>query len=181
MWSAIRSSRKSSMPTPEKPDRACVIYVRNSTRRHPLRLRALERRALALIAAVGERGASLSLSFVGDAAIRRLNREHRGRDRATDVLSFPLLEPGARRARPRAPALAGPERLLGDIVISLDTAWRQARAYGAPLQAEVERLLIHGLLHLLGYDHEEPSQQARMRREERRLAAVIGLPWPYES
>jgi probable rRNA maturation factor len=164
-----------------------VIYVRNTTRRHRLRLRALERDARALLDAAGEPGASLSLSFVGDAAIRRLNREHRGKDRATDVLSFPLFEPapprrGAAARRAARPAGPGaPERLLGDVVISLDRAARQARAYDAPLQAEIERLLIHGLLHLLGHDHEEPRERARMVLEERRLAAVLGLPWPYDD
>ncbi|MFY9781040.1 MAG: rRNA maturation RNase YbeY [Candidatus Baltobacteraceae bacterium] len=160
-----------------------MIYLRNTTRKHHLRLRALERDARALLAAAGEPGSSLSLSFVGDAAIRRLNREHRGKDTATDVLSFPLFEaagPGARRAAKPVPPGA-PERLLGDVVISVDTAWRQAREYDAPLQAEVERLLIHGLLHLLGHDHEEPRERARMVREERRLAAVLGLPWPYDA
>ncbi len=164
-----------------------MIYLRNTTRKHRLLLRAIERHARELLEAVGESGASLSVSFVGDAAIRRLNREHRGQDRATDVLSFPLLEPrvAKRRAasRPSAPfeAPGAPERLLGDVVISLDTAARQARAYDAPLQAEVERLLIHGLLHLLGHDHEEPRERARMLLEERRLAAILGLPWPYEA
>ncbi|MGP6191879.1 MAG: rRNA maturation RNase YbeY [Vulcanimicrobiaceae bacterium] len=164
-----------------------MIYLRNTTRKHRLLLRALERRTGELLEAVGESGASLSVSFVGDAAIRRLNREHRGHDRATDVLSFPLLEEpsskrsaDARRSAQRSPAGA-PERLLGDVVISLDTAARQARAYEAPLQSEVERLLIHGLLHLLGHDHEEAGERARMVSEERRLAALLGLPWPYES
>ena len=70
--------------------------------------------------------------------------------------------------------------MLGDIVIGVDTALRQARAYDATLRAEIERLLIHGLLHLLGHDHETPRERARMVREERRLAAAVGLPWPYD-
>jgi probable rRNA maturation factor len=67
---------------------------------------------------------------------------------------------------------------LGDVVISMDTAARQARAYGVSLIREVERLLIHGILHVLGHDHEEPAERARMTRAERRLAKAIGMPWP---
>ena len=146
------------------------IYLRNTTRKHRVDSRRIVRTARTLLAAAGEPEGTLSLSLVGDAAIRRLNREHRGKDAATDVLSFPLGP---------LPAAAGPERLLGDVVISLDTAARQAAGYGATLDAEVRRLLIHGVLHVLGHDHERPAERARMRAEERRLAATVGLPWPY--
>ncbi len=74
-----------------------------------------------------------------------------------------------------------PERMLGDIVISVDQAARQAADYDAPLKAELERLMIHGVLHLLGHDHEEPRERAAMEREERRLARRIGLRWPFEG
>lgn len=152
-----------------------MIYLRNTTRRRRLATGRIASAARTLLAAVGRPDAALSLSFVGDAAMRRLNREHRGKDRTTDVLSFPLFEPFAvpKRARP-----GEPELLLGDIIISVDVAVRQAAAYGATPQREIERLLIHGVLHLLGHDHEEPRERARMLREEKRLAAAIGLPWP---
>lgn len=155
------------------------LYLRNTTRKRKLPLRRIERVARTLLAAAGEKDSSLSLSFVGDSAIRRLNREHRGKDRPTDVLSFPLFEPDA--AAPGKPGAgpAGPERMLGDIVISVDAAARQAAGYGAPLAAEIERLLIHGILHLLGHDHEKPAERRGMVAEERRLASAIGLPWPY--
>lgn len=123
-----------------------------------------------LMHAVGEGGAAISISLVDDAAIRAINREHRGKDKPTDVLSFPL-----------EPEATSPERLLGDIVISIDTARRQAAAYDAPLQREIYRLLIHGLLHVLGHDHEEAGERARMEGEERRLADAIGMPWPYDA
>jgi len=152
-----------------------MIYLRNTTRRHRIAPRRVERAARALLRAVGRPAATLSVTFVGDAAMRRLNREHRGKDRTTDVLSFPLFEPFA---VPRRPGPGQPELLLGDVIISVDVAVRQAAAYEATLLQEVERLLIHGLLHLLGHDHEEPGERARMRREEKRLAAAIGLPWP---
>jgi probable rRNA maturation factor len=152
-----------------------VIYLSNSTHRHRLNPGMLKRCAARLLAAVGEPASSLSIALVGDRAIRRLNRAHRGQDRATDVLSFSLAEPAARGRR----ASDAPERMLGDVVISLDRAARQAAEYDASLAAEVQRLLIHGILHLLGHDHEIPRERVRMVREERRLAASIGLSWPY--
>jgi probable rRNA maturation factor len=121
------------------------------------------------------------LSLVRDPEMRELNREHRQKDKATDVLSFPLYEPDAfvrnGCTRPRE-AVAG-ERMLGDIVISVDTAQTQAAEYEATLAREVERLLIHGVLHLCGHDHEKAGERRLMEREERRLAEVIGMPWPY--
>lgn len=150
-----------------------MIYFRNDVRRSGADTRRLKSVAASLLRAVGEEDSALSLSLVDDEAIRVLNREHRGKDKATDVLSFPLYEAGE---------LAEPEteRLLGDIVISIDTARRQAAEYGAPLQNELYRLLIHGILHVLGHDHEEAGERAVMEAEERRLAGVIGMPWPYD-
>lgn len=147
------------------------VYLSNATRKSGLDFCALERTVDALLAALDESGSSVSVSFVRDPKIRELNLVHRGADKPTDVLSFPLVEADN--------AYAGAERLLGDIVISVDTAKRQAADYDAPLDREVERLLIHGVLHLLGHDHLEPGERAAMEAEERRLAAAIGMPWPY--
>jgi probable rRNA maturation factor len=147
------------------------VYLSNATRKSGLDFRAIERTADALLAALGERDSSLSISFVRDPKIRELNRTFRALDKPTDVLSFPLVEPGN--------AYSGAERLLGDIVISVDTARRQAADYDAPIGREVQRLLIHGVLHLLGHDHVDPAERAAMEAEERRLAAAIGMPWPY--
>ncbi len=146
-----------------------MIYYRNDVRRSGVDGRALVATAKRLLTALGEAGSALSLSLVGDAAIRELNREYRGRDRATDVLSFPLGDQPAPAA----------ERLLGDVVISVDTAARQAAEYDATLQREIYRLLIHGVLHLKGHDHLERDERLAMEREERRLAEAIALPWPY--
>jgi probable rRNA maturation factor len=156
---------------------AGTVYYRNATRRRALRRAAIVRTLRALLASSGYPGASVSLSFVGNAAMRTINRVHRGFDRTTDVLSFPLFEAG------RLPPKRGPggEVLLGDIVISVDVAARQARAYDATLHAEIDRLLIHGLLHLLGHDHLVPADAAVMRRHERRLARAISLEWPYDD
>jgi probable rRNA maturation factor len=154
-----------------------VIYLRNATRKHPIAERRIVRSARTLLAATGRPAATLSLSFVGDAAMRRINREHRGKDATTDVLSFPLYEPFA---VPRRPTPDDPELLLGDVIISVDVAKRQAAAYDASLEDEIERLLVHGIAHLLGHDHEEEHERRRMVREEKRLARAIGLAWPYE-
>jgi probable rRNA maturation factor len=98
------------------------------------------------------------------------------------VLSFPIFGPEAfdrtGRTRPLAP-VREPERMLGDIVVSVDTAARQAADYDAPLEREVHRLLIHSVLHLAGHDHLEPDERRLMEAEERRLAEAIGMPWPY--
>jgi probable rRNA maturation factor len=147
------------------------VYLSNATRKTGLDFDAIERTVGALLDAVDEHDSSISVSFVRDAKIRELNRTFRGLDKPTDVLSFPLVEPGD--------AYAGAERLLGDVVISVDTAKRQAAAYDASVEREVQRLLIHGVLHLLGHDHLEVDERARMEAEERRLADAIGMPWPY--
>jgi probable rRNA maturation factor len=146
-----------------------VIYYRNDVPRSGIDRRALIATAGRLLTALGERGSGLSLSLVGDDVIRSMNKEYRGKDSPTDVLSFSL--DGAPHA--------AVERFLGDVVISIDTARRQAERYGASLQREVYRLLIHGLLHLKGHDHEAAGERRVMRREERRLADAIALPWPY--
>jgi probable rRNA maturation factor len=147
-----------------------VIYYRNEVRRSGVDGRALVATARRLLAAIGEESAALSLSLVDDGCIRALNHRYRGKDSATDVLSFPL----DNGAEPRVL-----ERMLGDVVISVDTARRQAAAYDAPLQREIYRLLIHGLLHLKGHDHAASLERRVMRCEERRLADAIALPWPY--
>lgn len=149
-----------------------MIHYRNAVRGSGIDARAVKRTAKKLLEAVNERQSALSISFVDDDEIREINRAHRGKDKPTDVLSFPLLEEGD--------AHLG-ERLLGDVVISVDSARRQAADYDASLEAEINRLLIHGVLHVMGHDHEEAAEREDMRAEERRLAQVIGLSWPYED
>lgn len=148
-----------------------MIYYRNDVRNSGVSGRALVATAKKLLAAAGEPSSSLSLTLVDDAAIRRLNREHRGKDKATDVLSFSLVENGS----------ASAERLLGDVVISIETARRQAADYDASLQEELYRLLIHGILHVMGHDHERAQERRVMVTAERRLARAIGLTWPYDG
>ena len=111
-------------------------------------------------------GCELSISLVGDHAIRRLNRTWRKKDKATDVLSFPAGE---------APKGTPGPRQLGDVVISLDTAKVQAKEYERTVESEVARYLAHGLLHLLGHDHERPKDAQKMARAEERLLGASGM------
>lgn len=107
----------------------------------------------------GKQPTEVSLLLTSDAAIRRLNREYRDVDSATDVLTFPLDEDGG-----------------GDIAISLDTAERQAAARGVDLTTELAYLAIHGALHLVGLDDITDRQRAEMMREMNAVAVEIGLP-----
>jgi len=111
--------------------------------------------------------AELSLLLTDDAGIQRLNREHRHKDKPTDVLAFPMAE-----GRPE------PRGLLGDVVISLETAQRQADARRRSLPEEVRFLLAHGLLHLVGYDHATPTEKREMVGMTRRLVRAAALPEP---
>ena len=109
----------------------------------------------------------VAIALVGDRKMRALNQRYRGIDRATDVLAFPADRSGEGRA------LRGAPRVLGDIVIAVGVARRQARATGEPLETELRRLALHGLLHLLGYDH--TRDDGRMARFERRLRKKGGI------
>lgn len=124
----------------------------------------LARRARAVLRAVGHARSELSLALVDDAAIATLNERDRGRAGPTDVLSYSLLE-GAHSERRGG--------LLGDVVISIDTAARQARRGRRSLDDECLRLLVHGVLHLLGHDHEQEDEARHMRAEERRVLRAV--------
>lgn len=157
------------------------MYYENRTRGTGLRAAALRRTLECLLSEVDAAGATVSLSLIRDAEMRAINGAHRAKDVPTDVLSFPLYEPAAfeRAGRTRPLTRPSDEFMLGDIVISIDTARAQADAYDAPLEREIERLLIHGVLHLCGHDHIHAEERSVMEREERRLAGAIGMPWPY--
>lgn len=111
-----------------------------------------------LVAALAPEAESLGVRFVGDREMRRVNRQFRGLDKATDVLSFP-----------------GDEGHLGDILISVPTARRQAGEAGHGVDRKLKTLLLHGILHCLGYDHE--TDQGEMERLERKLRRT----WIHES
>jgi probable rRNA maturation factor len=131
-------------------------------------------RWLAGVAPVRLKG-EVAIALVPDAHIRKLNRQYRGKDYATDVLSFsPGLVPRTVAPRTASPRTANP-RLFGDIVIATGVARRQAREAGHSYQAELRVLALHGFLHLLGYDHDDPDDHGRMARAEARLRRRGGL------
>ena len=115
----------------------------------------------------------VSLLFADDAAVAELNETYRGRQGPTNVLSFPNME--------QAGPPAGQPRLLGDVVLARQTVRREAATQGKSLRAHTTHLLIHGLLHLLGYDHESDGDAAEMEALEIAILAEIGLPDPYEG
>src|SRR5579863_358346 len=122
-------------------------------------------------AAVKLRG-RVAVLLTTDREIRRLNRSFRGIDKATDVLSFPAAHPTpVSKSRPGAPTR---DKVSGDVAISVETAARQATEQGHALAVEIKVLLLHGLLHLAGYDHE--TDDGRMEQRERKLRARLGLP-----
>jgi probable rRNA maturation factor len=126
---------------------------------HGLDPAALERLAIALLAAEGVEGAcALGIAFVGEGEMRSLNAEHRSLDEVTDVLAFPI------DGLDELPA--GLERQLGDVVICHAQALRQAAEAGVDPLAEVRTLVLHGLLHLLGYDHEADAGEMLARQGE---------------
>ena len=143
-----------------------IRIVATDGRGRPVAARGLTR-WLARVAPATVRG-ELTVAFVCDAKMRALNKRYRGLDRPTDVLSFPAdaLLPGVPRR----------SRFLGDVVIATGVAKRQARAVGLPVETEMRRLALHGLLHLLGYDHEQDGGQ--MDRLERRLLRLGGIEEP---
>ena len=126
----------------------------------------LATKARALLSELELRSVALAVTLTDDRRIRVLNRRWRQKDHATDVLSFP--------GGPPPPGWPGP-LVLGDIVISLDTSRRAAKQLGRSLKDELSRYLVHGLLHLLGHDHERPGPALRMAALEDRLLGAEGM------
>jgi probable rRNA maturation factor len=111
----------------------------------------------------GTENAEMSIFFTNDAAVRRLNREWRQRDKPTNVLSF---------SQPSGP-------LLGDVVLAAETVRREAALAGKPLEDHIAHLVVHGFLHLLGYDHEDDAEAGKMEELERAALKRLGIPNPY--
>lgn len=125
--------------------------------------------AAALTVAAAPSGAAVDVTFVDDAAIQALNRDWRGIDEPTDVLSFALNEADDAELEPDGALL------LGDVIISAERAAAQAVAYGHSLERELAYLAVHGTLHLLGYDHDDPHGQQQMREKEEEALRQLGL------
>lgn len=137
-----------------------AVAVVNRQRRVAVSPARLARAADHALAAVGRDGADVDLLVVDDPAIARLNRLHRGVGRRTDVLAFPLEAPGL------------PSSLVGQIVISAETARRQARRLDVPLAIELDLLVTHGVLHLVGYDDRDPAEAELMHEREREILSA---------
>jgi probable rRNA maturation factor len=146
-----------------------VVLDEPGWRRAAPRAVALARRAAAAaLAAEGapeDFGAGMTILLADDRRLRRLNAEHRGKDKPTNVLSFPADMPGH----------------LGDIALALGVTRREAAAAGRRLEAHLAHLVAHGTLHLLGHDHLEAGEARRMERAEARVMARLGLPNPWKS
>lgn len=132
----------------------------------------VERAAAAAVAAAGVvvlAGAEISIMLADDARLRELNREWRGQDKPTNVLSFPAVPPDRLATSP----------LLGDIAVAYETARREAEAEDKALPDHLVHLVVHGTLHLLGHDHLDPVEAQRMEALEIRVLAGLGIADPY--
>ena len=152
------------------------VYVKNKQNivKIPVGIRLLIRRCCqAVLATEGfDKDAEVSVSFVTNKEIRSLNKLYRNKDTETDVLSFPLTnDDGTQEINSETGFV-----LLGDVVISLETAVKQADLYGHSLEREVGFLTVHSMLHLLGYDHEtSPLEERIMREKEEGVLEKLGI------
>ena len=148
------------------------VHVQSHVRRVTFNQARLDRLAGAILSDVGAASGELGILFVGDRRMRGLNRRYRGKDRTTDVLAFPMREAPTPHLPVATPAM------LGDVVIAVPTATRQAKQGHRSLDEELTVLLVHGILHLCGYDHEWNEKEARrMHRRERRILRSLAR-WP---
>ena len=147
------------------------VHMQVQVRRITFDQARLERSARAILADVGEASAELGILFVGDQRMRGLNRRYRGKDRTTDVLAFAMREAGASRLTPHT----GHAGRRGD---SVPTAVDRRKRARRSLDEELTCLLVHGILHLCGYDHERSEKEARRmhRRERMVLRSIARLP-----
>lgn len=129
---------------------------------------------LALLRAAGPAGAIAEITLADDAAQQTLNRTWRGKDTPTNVLAFPAADPAV------SPP-AGAPLLLGDVVLAFETVRREAIEQQKPLADHLRHLVVHGVLHLLGYDHAADDDAAAMEAQEVAILAELGVPNPYDD
>jgi probable rRNA maturation factor len=125
----------------------------------------------------GNRTVELSIRLTSDEEVHALNSEWRGKDKPTNVLSFPMAEADELEM----PAEAGPELMLGDVVLARGVCIAEATDKGIPLESHAAHLMVHGTLHLLGYDHMDDDSAADMEAREVRALARLGIADPYED
>ena len=147
--------------------------ILNQQRAVRLARRPLEQFLRRLQRELGFQEASVTIALVSDAEIARMNETFRKKKGPTDVLSFPAAPRGKPRSSPRATSKQKTDEFLGDIAIAPATARRYARKHGRTLPGELRVLILHGVLHLMGYDHE--ADRGEMQRVERRLRKRFGL------
>ena len=159
------------------PDPAVDVLIESDAWRALADVEDIVRRAVALAAASSavttHRGTELSVLLCDDQTIAGLNARWRGQERPTNVLSFP--------APPPLHAAPGSRAPLGDIAIAYETVVREAGEQGKPVMDHLSHLVVHGFLHLLGYDHHMDGEAERMERLERDILAQIGIADPYAS
>ena len=158
-------------------NRQTVIYFENGQEKQPVsyKLKLLIRRAVEATLDYEQYGndCEVSVTFTDNEQIRELNKQFRNIDRATDVLSFPLFDYEGESDEPPVDELTG---MLGDIVLSLEQAAKQAEEYGHSFEREAAFLTVHSMLHLLGYDHETGEEdEADMRRRQSDIMEALGL------
>jgi probable rRNA maturation factor len=145
-------------------------------RKRPTAKTIVKKAVLAAAEAVSTPPAELAIVLGDDSGIQALNRDWRGKNAPTNVLSFPAAHPGARpgKTRPASP-------YLGDIVIAYQTVAREAAAEGKPFNHHLAHLAVHGFLHLLGYGHENDRDAQTMERLERTILKRLAIPDPYAA
>jgi probable rRNA maturation factor len=156
------------MTRPPRSTPKIDIVVDSKRWKDPAKAKTIVRRAITRAAAAtrSTRAAELAIVLTDDSAIRVLNRDWRGIDKATNVLSFPA-------------KTGSPEPHLGDIVLAFETVAREARAEDKPFAHHVAHLAVHGFLHLIGYDHERDDDAQEMEQAERKILQDLDIPDPY--
>ncbi|HEX6103610.1 MAG TPA: rRNA maturation RNase YbeY [Alphaproteobacteria bacterium] len=167
------SGRSTASAAGGRPRASIAVLVSSPMWRVPgLRPAERARRAAraALAAKAPGRPVALAILLSEDGEVRALNRRWRGKDKPTNVLSFPSGGKGP-----------GGRLMLGDIVLAFETLAREAEAAGKPVSHHLSHLVVHGVLHLLGYDHDQPAEARRMEGLEVRVLAGLGIPDPYAA
>lgn len=145
-----------------------TVLITNEQETFPVNIEFIEKQADQILAHLDSSDKELSILVVDDARIRQLNQQYRDKDSATDVLSFPQFE------EDEEPGFSS--HLLGDVVLSIETAKLQAEEHDLSLEEELILLLIHGILHLLGYDHERSAAEAEAMQKKSRMLFNILYP-----
>jgi probable rRNA maturation factor len=171
----LKSARPRARPRKQgrEPSVKIEVIVRSAQWRKRVSAQSIVKSAVSAAAkAVSTRAAELAIVLSDDSAVRTLNRQWRGKNAPTNVLSFPAAAPGKGAA-------ASP--YIGDVVIAYQTTAREALAEDKPFNAHLAHLAVHGYLHLLGYDHDNDRDADKMERLERRILKRIGVADPYAA